>query len=165
MKYFGKMKLAAVALAASVGLVLPAAAATGPMKPAVEAHQASTLLRGIRVDAKQIQEHALQLDKLSATAAPDWQACDRQWNKIKPAVEIISMRLRRLESIESALPPRDQKAVAGSRPLFGEIETTTHEVRALLDSNGTISSQSSAVLRARSRALAKAARELVQTAG
>lgn len=60
------------------------------------------------------------------------------------------MRLRRLEAMQAALTPRNRKAVAGSRPLFGEIETTA---------------QSSAVLRTRSRALAKAARELVQTVG
>jgi len=165
MKRFGNLGLAAAALAASAMLVFPASAATAPANPAEEARQASALLRGIGLDAKQIEAHALRIEKLSSSATPAWQACDRQWNEIKPAIEVISMRLRRLDSMQAALPAADRKALRGSRPLFGEIETTTREVRTLLDRNGTITSQSGSVLRQRSQAMAKAARELVRTAG
>jgi hypothetical protein len=164
-KQFGKMGLTAAALAASAALVLPVSAATAPANPAQQARQASALLRGIGLDAKQIEAHALRIERLSSNAKPAWHAYDRQWNKIKPAVEIISMRLHRLEAIQAALPASDQKALASSRPLFGEIETTTREVRTLLDSSATISPQSTSALKQRSEAMAKAARELVQTAG
>lgn len=162
LKHFGRIRLAAIALAACAALTLPAWA-TGPAKSIDEASQAKTLLRGIRMDAQRIESHALRLEKLSASSTPAWKACDRQLNDIKPGVEVIRMRLQKLEAMKATLPAGDQNAVATSQPLFDKIVATTHQMSVLLEQKGAPSSNPA--LKTHSQALADAARNLAQAAG
>jgi hypothetical protein len=133
-------------------LAVPAAAATAAKK-------ATPLLWDVGVEARRIEVQALSLSKMSANPATSWKASDRRWNEIKPAVESIGMRLRRLESMRAKLPANDQKALANSRRLFRQIQGETEAVHALLNRR-VEASPVGVSLRERSRALAAAAREL-----
>jgi hypothetical protein len=133
-------------------LAVPAAAATAAKK-------ATPLLWDIGMEAKRIEVQALGLEKACGNPATTWQASDLRWNEIKPAVESIGMRLRRLESMRAKLPANDQKTLANSQTLFRQIQSQAAAVHALLNRQ-VHASPVSISMRERSRALAAAAREL-----
>lgn len=113
-----------------------AQAASTSVKPSIDARMAARLLREIRVDAEQVRSAAARLDGLTKSSSVSWIDYDRQWNEIKPAQEDMEIKLGRLERIQAALSPEERKQLDQSKPMIGQIQLRTHELRVLLDKPG-----------------------------
>ena len=118
------------------------AQAASPEKPSAESREAATLLRSIKDDAMQVQSAAARLEGLTKnsstakTSVSTWLEYDRQWNEIKPSQEDMQIKLWRLEGMQAAVSPAERKELDQSKPLIGEIQSKTRELRILLDKPG-----------------------------
>lgn len=110
------------------------AASSGQTKN--ESQETARLLRDVRADAMQVRSAAAQLDHLTRSPGAQWVEYDRQWNEIKPPVEDMQMKLARLETMHAAISPAERQELAQSKLLIQEIQSRTHELRALLDKPG-----------------------------
>jgi hypothetical protein len=119
-----------------LGTVVSAQAATPSAKTTDESQKAAQLLRDIKADAMQVQSAASRLDGLTKTSGATWLEYDRQWNEIKPAQEDMEMKMWRLERMQANISPAERQKLDQAKPMIGEIQLRTHELRTLLDQPG-----------------------------
>jgi hypothetical protein len=121
------------ALMIITGTAIAAPAESDAAATTQQAHEAASLLRSIRMDARQVRSHAWDWAMLTKDPSTSWYSYDRQWNQIKPAVEDMSIKLNRLEEMRAELSPWEQTATDRSKPLVTEIAWETHTLRTGLD--------------------------------
>jgi hypothetical protein len=117
-----------------IGIALSAALALSGVAWAAPAmSQSARLFRGIHRDARIVQEHAWKVGRFSRNAKAKWEAYDRQWNDIKPAVEEMNIRVRRLNGIRATLTPAERQSLVQSGALVSRISEETHMLRVYLN--------------------------------
>lgn len=135
-KYVGHagMCVGTMTVLLSLPVLAQTAASSSPTKN--ESQETARLLRDVRADAMQVRSAAAQLDQLTRSAGAQWVEYDRQWNIIKPPVEDMQMKIARLETMHATISPAERQELDQSKQLIQEIQSRTHELRALLDKPG-----------------------------
>jgi hypothetical protein len=113
-------------------LVLSSASFAAP-SPAKSTDEAGRLLRSVAADARQIHSHAVAFDKLTQESGATWKEYDREWNETQPVVEMMQMKIARLEAIESSLSPSEKQALEQAKADFQKISWRTRELGNLVD--------------------------------
>ncbi len=124
--------------------------------------QATRLLKGVAADARQIQNAATELEKLTKDSNATWQQFDRQWNELQPAVETMHMKIARLEAMESSLSASEKQALNQSKADYQKIAWQSRELGNMVDKVPV--DLSTPKLKIESRELVKEAGEVAHTA-
>ncbi len=93
----------------------------------------SQIMKGIAVEARQIESHAAQLEKLTADSSATWEQYDREWNEIQPAVETLEMKVARLERMDSSLSAAQKQALEKSKAACQKISWDSRQLGKLVD--------------------------------
>jgi len=123
---------AALALSSTVW----ALAADTSAKSTGDSRKAARLFQDIKADAIQVRAAAAHLDELAGSPRATWLEYDRQWNEIKPSVERMQIQLAHLDAMQAAMSPAERKDLDQCKLLIDEIQSRTHQLRALLDNPG-----------------------------
>lgn len=113
-----------------------ALAADTSAKSTDDSHKAAQLFRDIKADAAQVRAAAAHLGELAGGPGATWLEYDRQWNEMKPSVERMQMHLATLDAMQAAISPIERKDLDQCKLLIEEIQSRTHQLRALLDNPG-----------------------------
>jgi hypothetical protein len=134
--------------------------------PEGAARQAESLLWKVRMDARQVRDHAWQWDVLARTRGVTWYKYDQQWTRIQPAVADLTAQWTRLERLRASLPAQQQREVDRCRPLVASIRHDTRNLRSAMNQSYThVSELSKLAFPGYAMTLARDASLLVRAAG
>src|SRR5579871_4994761 len=87
--------------------------------------KARHLLGDMQFDARQVQHHAQVMDNFAYHPQFAWDTTGIELRRIKSEINDMGKRLCRLERIENAVPPAEQRAIQSVAPLVQEMADNT----------------------------------------
>jgi hypothetical protein len=128
--------------------------------------QAASILWNLRMDARQVRDHAWQWDILAKTRGVTWYKYDLQWTRIQPAVADLAAKWIRLDQLRASLPAQQQAEVDRCGPLIASIRNDTRNLRSAMNkSYSHVSDLSQLAFPGYAKILARDASRLVRATG
>jgi hypothetical protein len=118
--------LSAITLSPAISLARVESCASRPgYNTGTTSRTASRLFREMRRDARRVAYQTLQIQSFTSEWDTTWAGHADRLNQIKAEVDDMGKRLCRLETMQSAQEPREQKIVAQVAPLVQEMADNT----------------------------------------
>lgn len=133
---FSKFSYAIVGVALCAGPVLAQQAQRGIHNAADEAKRATRLFQEMKMDAQQIDAHAMQMEKLAQNPNTSWAQFDQEWNEIKPAQELLNAHMWSLDEMRASLSPAQRTALDQTKQAATMIAARTKELIKTIDQPG-----------------------------
>lgn len=109
--------------------------AVTPQKPA-SSNEADRYLNQVASDARAIEWHASEIERLTRDPNATWQQYDQQWNEIKPAQEQLQNRIARLDAMRNSLSDSQKQMLDKDKSAVQQIAWRTRQLLKFMDVQG-----------------------------